>query len=111
MFQALTSTAVKKGGLSTGDVAAQYKYKNALFDVRVDTESNVSCASFVVLHRSYFNLVHHLMISSCSIQIATTVTFAEIMPSTRAIASFKVPDYNSGKVWQLDGSEAQNFAK
>lgn len=40
-FQALTSTAVKKGGLSAGDVAAQYKYKNVLFDVKVDTESNV----------------------------------------------------------------------
>lgn len=46
LFQALTSTAVKKGGFSTGDVAAQYKYKNAVFDVKVDTESNVGC--FVV---------------------------------------------------------------
>jgi hypothetical protein len=42
-FQALTSTAVKKGGLSTGDVAAQYKYKNVVVDVKVDTESNVGC--------------------------------------------------------------------
>ncbi|KAL5753133.1 hypothetical protein ACOSQ2_023640 [Xanthoceras sorbifolium] len=67
---ALTSTALKKGGLSTGDVAAQYKYKNAVFDVKVDTESN----------------------------IATTVTFFEILPSVKAIASFKVPDYNSGKL-------------
>lgn len=32
---------MKKGGLSAGDVAAQYKYKNVLFDVKVDTESNV----------------------------------------------------------------------
>uniref|UniRef100_A0A2N9G0A3 Mitochondrial outer membrane protein porin 2 n=1 Tax=Fagus sylvatica TaxID=28930 RepID=A0A2N9G0A3_FAGSY len=67
---ALTSTAVKKGGFSTGDVAAQYKYRNAVFDVKVDTESNIS----------------------------TTLTFTEILPSTKAIASFKVPDYNSGKL-------------
>ncbi|KAJ0096590.1 hypothetical protein Patl1_28525 [Pistacia atlantica] len=67
---ALTSTAVNKGGLSTGDVAALYKYKNVLFDIKVDTGSNIS----------------------------TTLIFAEILPSTKAIASFKVPDYNSGKV-------------
>lgn len=42
-IQALTSTAVKKGGFSTGDVAAQYKHKNSIIDVKVDTESNVGC--------------------------------------------------------------------
>ncbi|KAH1073063.1 hypothetical protein J1N35_025391 [Gossypium stocksii] len=67
---ALTSTALKKGGLSTGDVAALYKYKNTQFDVKVDTNSN----------------------------ILTTLTFTEILPSTKTIASFKVPDYNSGKL-------------
>ncbi|KAA8531572.1 hypothetical protein F0562_006281 [Nyssa sinensis] len=66
----LTTTAVKKGGLSTGDVAAQYKYKNTLIDVKVDTESNIS----------------------------TTFTITEIVPSTKTIASFKLPDYNSGKL-------------
>ncbi|KAK6237764.1 hypothetical protein QUC31_003233 [Theobroma cacao] len=68
--QALTSTALKKGGLSIGDVAALYKYKNTLFDVKVDTDSNISA----------------------------TLTFTEILPSTKTIASFKVPDYNSGKL-------------
>ncbi|PPE02366.1 hypothetical protein GOBAR_DD00605 [Gossypium barbadense] len=67
---ALTSTALKKGGLSTGDVAALYKYKNTQFDVKVDTNSNIS----------------------------TTLTFTEILPSTKTIASFKVPDYKSGKL-------------
>uniref|UniRef100_A0A5B7A127 Mitochondrial outer membrane protein porin 2-like n=1 Tax=Davidia involucrata TaxID=16924 RepID=A0A5B7A127_DAVIN len=67
---ALTTTAVKKGGLSTGDVAAQYKYKNTQIDVKVDTESNIS----------------------------TTLTITEIVPSTKTIASFKLPDYNSGKL-------------
>ncbi|OVA09375.1 Eukaryotic porin/Tom40 [Macleaya cordata] len=66
----LTSTAVKKAGLSTGDVAAQYKYKNTVVDIKVDTESNIS----------------------------TTLTFQEILPSTKAITTFKFPDYNSGKV-------------
>jgi len=67
---ALTSTAVKKGGLSTGDVATQFKYKNTVVDVKVDTDSNIS----------------------------TTITFTEVLPSTKTIASFKVPDYNSGKL-------------
>ncbi|KAF2294715.1 hypothetical protein GH714_015700 [Hevea brasiliensis] len=67
---ALTSTAVKKGGLSTGDVAALYKYKNTLFDVKVDTESNIS----------------------------TTLTIYEIIPSTKTIASLKFPEYNAGKL-------------
>ncbi|XAR57713.1 hypothetical protein NMG60_11025958 [Bertholletia excelsa] len=67
---AITSTAVNKGGVSTGDVAAQYKYNNSLIDVKVDTESNIS----------------------------TTFTVTEIVPSTKTIASFRFPDYNSGKL-------------
>ncbi|KAF8101492.1 hypothetical protein N665_0205s0082 [Sinapis alba] len=67
---ALTSTALKKGGVHAADVATQYKYKNAVFDVKVDTDST----------------------------ILTTVTFTEILPSTKAIASFKVPDNSSGKL-------------
>ncbi|KVI02699.1 Porin domain-containing protein, partial [Cynara cardunculus var. scolymus] len=45
-FQALTSTATKKGGLSTGDVGAVYKYKNTLVDVKLDTESNLEVQYF-----------------------------------------------------------------
>nr|XP_043615184.1 mitochondrial outer membrane protein porin 2-like [Erigeron canadensis] len=67
---ALTSSATKKGGLSTGDVGAVYKYNNILVDVKVDTDS----------------------------KIATTLTFTELVPSTKTIASFKVPDFNSGKI-------------
>ncbi|KAF8377644.1 hypothetical protein HHK36_031027 [Tetracentron sinense] len=67
---ALTSTAGKKGGFSTGDVAAQYKYKNTLINVKVDTESN----------------------------ILTTLTVIDILPSTKTIASLKLPDYNSSKL-------------
>lgn len=36
----------KKGGLSAGDVAALYKHKNAVVDVKVDTESNVASCLF-----------------------------------------------------------------
>ncbi|QHO10400.1 hypothetical protein HN51_068379 [Arachis hypogaea] len=67
---ALTSTAVKKGGHSVGDVAAQYKYRNTLVDLKVDTDSIIS----------------------------TTLTFTDIIPSTKTIASVKLPDYNSGKL-------------
>ncbi|GAB2282708.1 Voltage-dependent anion-selective channel protein 2 [Dionaea muscipula] len=67
---ALTSTAVKEGGLSTGAITAQYKYKNTLIDVKVDTESN----------------------------IYTTITITDVFPSTKAISSIKLPDYTKGKL-------------
>lgn len=41
LFQTLSSTVAKRRGLSSGDVAARYKHKNAVFDVKVYTESNV----------------------------------------------------------------------
>uniref|UniRef100_A0A7N0T4P1 Uncharacterized protein n=1 Tax=Kalanchoe fedtschenkoi TaxID=63787 RepID=A0A7N0T4P1_KALFE len=72
---ALTSSAGKKGGFSTGDVAAVYKYKNTLIDAKVDTAST----------------------------IATSITFFDVFPSTKAVASIKLPDYTSGKL------EAQYF--
>ncbi|KAL9669619.1 hypothetical protein QQ045_007166 [Rhodiola kirilowii] len=92
---ALTSSAGKKGGFSTGDVAAVYKYKNTLIDVKVDTASTVSTSCIVkfVFHvENGFNFSNHLL------QIATTLIFSDIFPSTKAIASIKLPDYNSGKV-------------
>nr|XP_043606171.1 mitochondrial outer membrane protein porin 2-like isoform X2 [Erigeron canadensis] len=67
---ALTSSATKKGGLSSGDVGAVYKYKNTLVDVKLDTDSN----------------------------IATTFTVTDIVPSTKTIASIKFPDLKSGKL-------------
>ncbi|KAG6533276.1 mitochondrial outer membrane protein porin 5-like [Zingiber officinale] len=67
---ALTSAAVRNGGLCSFDVGSQYKYKNTLIDVKVDSESNIS----------------------------TTVVISGILPSTKTIASIKLPDYNSGKL-------------
>lgn len=67
---ALSSTVAKKGGLSAGDVAAVYKHKNAVLDVKVDTESNVW----------------------------TTLTVSDIFLSAKTVASLKLPDYNSGKL-------------
>ncbi|XP_023638763.1 LOW QUALITY PROTEIN: mitochondrial outer membrane protein porin 2 [Capsella rubella] len=67
---AVTSTALKNGVLHAANIATQYKYRNTLFDVKIDADSN----------------------------ILTTITFTEILPSTKAIASFKVPDYNSSKL-------------
>ncbi|KAB2082760.1 hypothetical protein ES319_A05G219000v1 [Gossypium barbadense] len=40
-LQALVSNIVNKGGLSSGDVAAQYKHQNAVVDFKLDTESNI----------------------------------------------------------------------
>ncbi|GMN34929.1 hypothetical protein TIFTF001_004985 [Ficus carica] len=67
---ALNSTVVKKGGLFSGDIVSQHKHKNTTVDVKISTESEVS----------------------------TTFTVADILPSTRTIASIKLPDYQSGKL-------------
>ncbi|WOK92359.1 mitochondrial outer membrane protein porin 5 [Canna indica] len=66
----LTSAAIKKGGLYSFDVGSQYKYKNTLIDVKVDTNSNIS----------------------------TTLTISDVLPCTKAITSLKLPDYKSGKL-------------
>ncbi|XP_021776150.1 mitochondrial outer membrane protein porin 2-like [Chenopodium quinoa] len=67
---ALTSSTLQKEGHSVGDLAAQFKYQNAIIDVKVDTQST----------------------------IATTLTLNDIMPSLKSIASIKLPDYNSAKL-------------
>ncbi|KAL3833251.1 hypothetical protein ACJIZ3_007987 [Penstemon smallii] len=66
----LTTSTVKKGGYSSGDVAAQYIYKNTTADVKVDTESNISA----------------------------TLALANIVPSSKTIATLKFPNYESGKL-------------
>lgn len=39
--QAIGSTLVKKGGLSSGDVAAKCAFRNGEVEVKFDNESNV----------------------------------------------------------------------
>ncbi|KAK8649047.1 hypothetical protein V6N13_129785 [Hibiscus sabdariffa] len=58
----LVSNLVNEGGLSSGDVAAQFKQKNVV------------------------------------VEILTTFTITDLLPSTKTMASFKLPDYNSGKL-------------
>lgn len=70
VLSALTSTTLKKGGLTSGDVGLKYAYKNALADVKVDTQSSISA----------------------------TFGFADIVPSTKTILSLKYPEHNSSKV-------------
>ena len=49
LFQALTSTALKKGGVHAADVTTQYKYKNAVFDVKIDTDSTVTLFTISII--------------------------------------------------------------
>ncbi|XP_023742594.1 mitochondrial outer membrane protein porin 2-like, partial [Lactuca sativa] len=67
------STATKKGGLSSGDVGVIHKYNNTLIDVKFDTQPNID----------------------------TTLTIMEFVPLTKTIASFKIPNFTSGKVQLL----------
>ncbi|KAG6386811.1 hypothetical protein SASPL_151987 [Salvia splendens] len=66
----LTSSTVKKGGYSSGDVQLQYASNNTAADLKVDTESN----------------------------IAATLSVADIIQSSKTIASLKYPNYDSGKL-------------
>nr|GMC50505.1 mitochondrial outer membrane protein porin 2-like [Ipomoea batatas] len=72
---AIVSVLAKKGSLSTGTVEAKYNCKDTSIYVKIDTDSN----------------------------ILTILTFNDILPSTKAIASCRLPDLNSAKF------EAQYF--
>ncbi|XP_061963483.1 mitochondrial outer membrane protein porin 4 [Populus nigra] len=65
-----TATGLKKDEVFVGDINTLYKSKNTVVDVKVDTYSNVS----------------------------TRVTVNDILPSTKAAFSFKIPDHKSGKL-------------
>ncbi|KAL6534731.1 hypothetical protein OROGR_013406 [Orobanche gracilis] len=65
----LTATGVKKDQIFVGDISTQYKSGKATVDVKVDTYSNVS----------------------------TKVTY-NVVPSTKAAISFRVPDHKSSKL-------------
>ncbi|XP_015873312.3 mitochondrial outer membrane protein porin 4 [Ziziphus jujuba] len=66
----LTATGLKKDEIFLGDVNTVYKNEKVTVDVKVDTYSNVS----------------------------TKVTVSDILPSTKAAVSFKIPDNKSGKL-------------
>lgn len=81
-------------------MATQFKYKNTVIDVKVDTDSNVGCCLCLKCWYGEFSCsLKHVVSFRLSWQISTTITFTEVLPSAKTIASFKVPDYNSGKVW------------
>ncbi|XP_078156150.1 mitochondrial outer membrane protein porin 5-like isoform X3 [Carex rostrata] len=67
----LTATSLKKGASYLLDLGSQYKYNNALIDIKFNTDSNVYC----------------------------TLVLSEILPNTQVIALAKFSDYNdSGKL-------------
>lgn len=89
--------------MDAADVTTQYKYKNAVFDVKIDTDSSVSVFSVIkhyLLRVIWYQINLRSFFSHLIWQILTTVTFTEILPSTKAIVSFKVPDNSSGKVFK-----------
>ncbi|KAH9805962.1 hypothetical protein WN944_002795 [Citrus x changshan-huyou] len=66
----LSATGLKKDEIFIGDINSVYKSGNTTVDVKVDTYSNVS----------------------------TKVTMVDILPSTKAALSFRIPDHKSGKL-------------
>ncbi|KAK1559897.1 hypothetical protein Q3G72_019702 [Acer saccharum] len=65
------SSAVENGRHSNSNIAAKYAYKNATVDVNVDSKSNLS---------------------------ATIGFHGQFLPSTKTIATLKLPDYSSSKL-------------
>ncbi|KAK2664877.1 hypothetical protein Ddye_003451 [Dipteronia dyeriana] len=65
------SSAIENGRLSNSKIAAKYAYKNATVDVIVDSKSNLS---------------------------ATIGFHGQFLPSTKTIATLKLPDYSSSKL-------------
>ncbi|CAN6318718.1 unnamed protein product [Urochloa humidicola] len=66
----ITSTAMKKEGPCYLDMSSEYKHKNTLLTVKVDTESNIS----------------------------TTLVLLKAIPSTKLAISVKLPDCNARKL-------------
>lgn len=66
----LTATGLKMDQIFLGDISTQYKTRNTIVDVKVDTYSNVS----------------------------TKVTILNLLPSATTAFSFKIPDHKSGKM-------------
>ncbi|RWV95924.1 hypothetical protein GW17_00041406 [Ensete ventricosum] len=63
---AVTSAAVKKGGLYSFDVGTEYKYKNTLIGVKIDTDSNVCLLKsiFYCIQLEVQYLHHHASVAS-----------------------------------------------
>ncbi|XP_022987370.1 mitochondrial outer membrane protein porin 4 [Cucurbita maxima] len=66
----LTATGLKRDQIFIGDISSLYKSGKTTVDVKIDTYSNVS----------------------------TKVTVTDILPTTKATFSFRIPDHKSGKL-------------
>lgn len=78
-FQAITSTGIKKGEAFLADVSSQLKNKNITTDVKVDTNSNVSCKGslitcvcFVVFDCSYLFVLISYILWACLLLLETS---------------------------------------
>nr|POF06396.1 mitochondrial outer membrane protein porin 4 [Quercus suber] len=69
-WKGLIATGLKRDQIFVGDINTLYKSGKTTVDVKVDTYSNVS----------------------------TKVILSDILPSTKAAFSFKIPDHKSGKL-------------
>ncbi|TYG95156.1 hypothetical protein ES288_A11G245800v1 [Gossypium darwinii] len=81
---AITSTSLKKGGLSTGDVAALYKYKNTQFDVKTIASFKVPDYNSGKLEVQYFH--HHATFTTTIALYKTPVVDATATIGTPSIA-------------------------
>ena len=87
IFQGLTSTAVKKGGLYALDVNAVYKHSQMLVMPNTQIYGFPLCSLWLAVTPFLLYL-----------QISSTLTVLDVLPSTKLVTSVKLPDYNSGKV-------------
>ncbi|CAN6288391.1 unnamed protein product [Urochloa humidicola] len=88
----ITSTAVKKG-LYYLDMSSEYKHKNALISVKVDTESNISATLIVSKALPSTKLAISVKLPDCNARkISTAFKVSEHLPYRKLAVSVKLPD-------------------
>ncbi|CAL4924545.1 unnamed protein product [Urochloa decumbens] len=88
----ITSTAVKKG-LYYLDMSSEYKHKNTLISVKVDTESNVSATLILSKALPSTKLAISVKLPDCNARkISTAFKVSEHLPYRKLAVSVKLPD-------------------
>ncbi|GMN52086.1 hypothetical protein TIFTF001_021232 [Ficus carica] len=96
----LIATGLKRDQIFIGDLSTIYKSGNTTVDVKVDTYSNVTSKVTVsnLLPSTKAALSFKIPDNKSGKVSTTIVTVSNFLPSTKAVLSFKIPDNKSGKL-------------
>ncbi|CAN6318717.1 unnamed protein product [Urochloa humidicola] len=89
----ITSTAMKKEGPCYLDMSSEYKHKNTLLTVKVDTESNISTTLVLLKAIPSTKLAISVKLPDCNARkISTVFKVSEHLPHRKLAVSVKLPD-------------------